>query len=334
MPLKLFLRNGAWHYRGTIAGRRLRGSTKIPKEHKDIAARAVAKIEAREWQCSIDGPQTVLTFAQAAMMYRAAGKSPRFLDRAEDYFKETLVRDIKAGTIRQMAIELYPKCSGASRNRQGIVPVQAVINHAAESELCQPIRVSRFKVETKVKEPATWDWIKSFQAHASPAIGALAVFMFLTGARVGEAIELQWDEVDLVDRREALIRQSKIGVERKAHLPEPLVVALANVPKVVGRGVFVYQHPDDIVRAWRAAHKAAGIKRLTPHSCRHGFATGLLRAGVDVVTVAKLGGWKTAAQVLKTYGHAIENRKLTDVLIGAQLTRADTNIVETLIKYG
>jgi integrase len=54
--------------------------------------------------------------------------------------------------------------------------------------------------------------------------------------------------------------------------------------------------------------KAAGIKRLSTHCCRHGFATGLLRKGVDVVTVARLGGWKTPAQVLKTYGHAIDNQ--------------------------
>jgi len=56
----------------------------------------------------------------------------------------------------------------------------------------------------------------------------------------------------------------------------------------------------------------------------------LLHDGVDVVTVAKLGGWKNAAQVLKTYGHAIENRKLTDVLIDeicAPVTQTASNDV-------
>jgi hypothetical protein len=41
---------------------------------------------------------------------------------------------------------------------------------------------------------------------------------------------------------------------------------------------------------------------------------------VDVVTVAWLGGWKDAFLVLKTYGHAIKNPKLTDLLTGPELT--------------
>jgi len=53
---------------------------------------------------------------------------------------------------------------------------------------------------------------------------------------------------------------------------------------------------------------------------------------VDVVTVAKLGGWKTAAQVLKTYGHAINDITLTDRLIDAELTRAPMKIAESLLK--
>jgi len=60
---------------------------------------------------------------------------------------------------------------------------------------------------------------------------------------------------------------------------------------------------------------------LTFHSCRHGFATGLLRAGVDVVTVAKLGGWKSPAHVFQTYGHANDDVTQTEKLFG---TRDDT----------
>jgi len=62
----------------------------------------------------------------------------------------------------------------------------------------------------------------------------------------------------------------------------------------------------------------AGIEVLSFHSCRHGFATSLLRAGVDVVTVAKLGGWRSAAQVLATYGHALDDLTLTDRLVDAE----------------
>src|SRR6478672_703380 len=114
MPLKLYQRGKVWHFRGTVAGRRLRGSCKTAD--KAIASRQVAEIESREWKCNFDGPAAVLTFAQAAMLYRKAGKGDAFLAPVEDYLKNTLVKDINAGTIKQMAIELFPEWSGASRN--------------------------------------------------------------------------------------------------------------------------------------------------------------------------------------------------------------------------
>lgn len=333
MPLKLYVRHGIWHYRGTIGPAerrsRLRGSCKTAD--KDIAARQVAEIEANYWKGHFDGPGAILTFARAAELYRKAGKSDRFLDRIEAHFKDVLVKDITAGAIRQMAIDLYPKCSNAGRNRQGITPAQAVINFAAESELCSPIKVKRFKAEHKVKEPVTLEWLRSFSPHASAPIEALAWFMFLTGARIGEAIAVQPEDLNL-KAATVLIRQSKVSNERVSHLPAPLVAMLANLPRIEGRPVFVYQHPDDIVRAWFGAITRAKVKRLTPHCCRHGFATGLLRRGVDPVTVAYLGGWKTPAQVLKTYGHALKDITLTDRLIDAETIRDTRRVAESLLK--
>jgi hypothetical protein len=146
MPLKIYQRGTTYHFRGTVAGRRLRGSTGA--SNKETAARIAAEIEAREWKRHSDGPEAVLTFADAAMLYRSAGKPTRFLERIEDYWKDELVKNISAGAIRQSALTLYPKAGTATRNRQVIVPTQAIINHAAEAELCPPIRVKRFKVES------------------------------------------------------------------------------------------------------------------------------------------------------------------------------------------
>lgn len=164
MPLKMYRRGKIWHYRGTVAGRRLRGSTGTAR--KDLAERIVAEKEARHWKGHLDGPASVLTFAQAAMLYRSAGKSERHLKPIEDYWKDTIVKTITGEAIRQSAVALYPTAGPATRNRHAIVPTQAIINYAASLDLCSYIKVKRFPVIRKAKAPATWEWVQAFMAHA------------------------------------------------------------------------------------------------------------------------------------------------------------------------
>ena len=155
---------------------------------------------------------------------------------------------------------------------------------------------------------------------SNPHLGALACFMFLTGARISEALSLTWSEVDMSASR-ALIRQTKIGAERFAHLPPALVAAMANIRGDRVGKVFRYSSRETARPQWDKAIRRAGIKHLSFHACRHGFATAALQAGIDVVTVARLGGWKSPQHVFATYGHASEDATLTDRLTGTPETQ-------------
>jgi integrase len=329
MPVKVYKRGQVYHYSGTVAGERIRGTTGTAS--KDIAQQIAAREEARAWKRDLHGPEAVLTFADAAVLYRRAGKSTRFLERIEDHFKDMLVKDINAGSIRQAALDLYPKAGPATRNRQAIVPTQAVINHAAELELCPVIRVKRFKVEKKEKTPVSWEWVKTFAEHNKPHLGALAMFMFLTGARISEALAVTWKDINF-QKRTVLIRQTKIGEERIAHLPGPLLIALANLPR--DQKPFRYPHRNAVITIWRTACRRAGVEQLSFHACRHGFATAMLHAGHDPVTVAKRGGWKTPRHVFETYGHAVEDIAITEQLTDALVTQLDAESSKTLRNKG
>jgi integrase len=320
MPLKLYRRGKIWHYRGTVAGRLLRGSSKTAS--KETAQRIAAKLEQGAWNGHLD-PKSVLTFAQAAMLYRQAEKSDRFLRPIEDYWKDTPVRDITAGAIRTSAITLYPNAGTATRNRQAIVPTQAVINLAAEHELCAHIRVKRFKVIKKAKEPATWEWVQAFMANAgTPGLAALACLMYLTGARITKALAVRWENVDF-QARKVLIRGTRKGDDdRFAHMPAELIAALANIPGERNGKVFRFKSRGNARTQWVGACRRAGIKPLSYHACRHGFATGLLDKGVNPITVAKRGGWKDARHVFETYGHDVAADDVTDVLTGTPASRS------------
>lgn len=325
MPLTLYKRGKIWHYRGTVAGRLLRNSTET--EDKKRAQRIAAEAEAEAWKSRLDGPESVLKFSQASITYRSAGKSTRYLDKVEDHWKDALVKSITAGKVRQGAIETYPNAKASTRNRQFIAVTQAVINHCAELEICSPIKVKRFPEDKPVKKPVTWSWVSTFMAHANPHLGALACFMFMTGARVTEAINLKWSDVDL-DERRVMIRQTKTSVERRPHMPPELVVALANIGgnRDPHAKVFKYSTRSTATPQWNKAAKRAGIERLSFHACRHGFATSLLHKGIDPVTVAKLGGWASPQHIFSTYGHAMDDDTVTDILSGTKSAQKENNI--------
>lgn len=333
MPLKLYKRKGndIWQYTGTVAGRRIRGSTKTTQ--KSEAQRTANEVESRELQRGRD-PGSVLTFADASIEYRKMGKVPKYLELVEDHWRDTPVKDITRGAMKRAAIDLLPKGSGAYRNRAVIVPTQAVINHCAELEMCAPLRASRFHEPKRTKEPATWEWVQVFMAHSSPHLGALACFMFLTGARISEAVGVVWGKVDLPAGR-VIVAMGKLGgEERVAHMPPDLVAALANIPsnREADSQVFPYAAYDSVRKPWDAVVKRARLKAVTPHGCRHGFATALMHAGIDPVTVAKRGGWKSPAQLFATYGHAMDDETVTNVLTGTP--KAQSNIVPgKVLKY-
>jgi integrase len=255
-------------------------------------------------------------------MYLAAGKPSRFLPALVKYWGDAPIANLNAGTIRQSAIDLYPTAKNSTRNRQVIVPALAVINHCAELQLCPPLRMKRFKIDTKIKKPVTLEWINAFRAAAErPDIGALALFMFATGARVSEALAVRWDDIVLKERW-VLIRQTKLGNERRAHIPAELLVALANLPRDREPFAIAYTTARD---AWDRTTKAAGIDPLTFHSCRHGFATALDKKRVPIKLIAKLGGWKSAQHLFNTYLHAEEDATATDLLFD---TSSDTAKLE------
>lgn len=313
MPLKIHKRGNTYHYSGTVAGRRLRGTTGT--SDKDRASRIAAEREAEEWKRDLDGPRAILTFAKASILYRAAGKETRFLEKIEDFWKNILVKDMTPGAIRQSAFSIYPNAGPATRNRQVITPTRSVINHCAELEMCPPIRVKKFKFEQKIKQPILLNWIDTFCAHARPEIAALATFMFATACRISEARRVEWDDINF-HARTILVRKTKNKKERAPHMPQRLLVALANLP----RAQRPFGTPESTLRRWwdadveKTALAVEGFQRLTFHSCRHGFATAMLRKGVDPKTAAELGGWDSVTLFMETYAHAMPKAQLSDGL--------------------
>lgn len=328
MP-NLTKRGDIWHYSFTVEGKRFRGSTGTTD--KKLATDFAIREETRQRRVAIHGPESVITFTEAVHLYIEAGKDTRYVLAALDHFKDTLLVRITPPMIRDAAERLYPKAGSATRNRQGIAPIQAIINHAADKGLCPMVRVRRFPVPKAAPRPAgDRHWLKAFQrgarANGRPEVAALARFMFETAARIGQATALEWTDVDLTAAT-ARLRTRKTGPgggvwERVAHLTPAMVAELANLERH-GSRIFGYRSGNTIRRAWAAAIRTAGIAKLTPHEAgRHGFATEtIVRNGVDVPTAAEAGGWRSKRLMLETYAHGEGVAGMIDKVFGTTRSR-------------
>lgn len=265
MPLKLYRRGEIWHYRGTVAGRRLRESTGTAD--RKVAERIKAEVESRAWQRRFDGPGAGLTMAQVFNAYLDADKPERFLLKLADYWKDTPVAEVFPETIRRAAKLIYPKANEPTWNRQVIKPTQAAINYAAGLGWCARISVTRYPENPEVKTPASVEWVRAFNAQAAaddlPHLGALCIFMFGTAARIGESCRMLWRDVDLTAGTAKLYLFKPTPWSRVAHLPPELVAVLANLPsnRNPDEPVFGYSERGSVRGAWNNVCKRAGRKR-------------------------------------------------------------------------
>ena len=156
-------------------------------------------------------------------------------------------------------------------------------------------------------------------AHANARVRPLLTFLFCTGARLSEAIALEWDDVDLQHAR-AVLRNGKNGRDRHVDLCPRIVATLANLP---GRNGPVFRHRKgaayrktndsktvpfggQVRYAWKTAATAAGIKAgITPHHARHTWASWDYAEHRDLLALKTKGDWSSTTLV-ERYAHLVQ----------------------------
>ncbi|MFW5472308.1 tyrosine-type recombinase/integrase [Knoellia sp. CPCC 206450] len=149
----------------------------------------------------------------------------------------------------------------------------------------------------------------------------IAVCAF-AGLRLGEAAALKPEDLDVEARTLAVRRQvqrgpaatveiksPKAGSERVVFIPESLVTLLEKHLDSTARTEWMFAddgqlppHQNTVGHWWRSACKTVGVSyRL--HDLRHFYASGLIAAGCDVVTVQRALGHARATTTLDTYSH-------------------------------
>ena len=293
-----------WIIRGTVRGIRVEESagTSDKRAAEDIRIKREAEILKE----SIFGRTATATFAEAALSYLQQGGEKRFTARIIRYFGTAPLAQIDQDSIDRGARKLYPNAKPSTLNRQFHSVVSAILHHAAKRGWCAPPVLQR---PSQPEERIRWLTIEEADrliAACSEHLRPLVILMLYTGARAGEALWLDWRDVDL-GRAHVQFPKTKNGEARGVPMHQRVIAALANLP---GRTGEVFRKPDGqpysrprnasdtsagsrIKTAFKAACRRAGITDFHPHDCRHTWATWHYASNRDLIALQKLGGWKS-----------------------------------------
>lgn len=310
MPLKLVKRGKSpnWYIRGTV--RRVSVDESTGTDSREAAEIIRAKREVEILERSIHGARARATFLEAGVGYMEAGGETRFMTPLLHHFGTTPLARIDQAAIDRAARVLYPGAKASTLNRQVYTPMSAVLKFAARRGLVENRPIARPK-----QPPGRVRWITPAEAEAliakcSAHLRPLVIFMLYTGARVSEALYLDWREIDL-QRAHVAFLDTKNGEARGVPLHPRVVAALANLRH---RDGLVFRRPDgrpyerkadgggQIKTAFDGACLRAGIENFRPHDLRHTWASWHYQANRDLAALMALGGWKSERMVLR-YAH-------------------------------
>ena len=143
---------------------------------------------------------------------------------------------------------------------------------------------------------------------SSQHLKAIVITALNSGMRRGEILSLKWDAVDFQNRI-LKVEKSKSGKQRFIEMNSSLF-ALMKQLRVKNPGAeYVFSNPKtgrpfaQVKTAFKAACRRAGIKGLRFHDLRHTFATRLIEAGIDIVTVRDLLG-HSSVKLTERYTHS------------------------------
>lgn len=226
--------------------------------------------------------------------------------------------------VKQMSETLAPGTINTRYNNIGTVFRGAVRDQIISRNPAEGVKLPRLRRRDSTLVLPTPEQIRAVLEASSDEFKVFVSLCAFAGLRLGEAAAVQVRDIDLEAKRLHVARQvqrtngcgveiraPKYGSERTVYLADGLVETLAehvaeHVSMDEPRWLFRGQgddppHQNSVGYLWRSATKRAGVEGIRLHDARHFFASGLIEAGADVVTVARALGHANPTTTLRVY---------------------------------
>ena len=321
--------------------------------HKSLA---IQEVERRRTHVRLEGgcprdkrAERPVLFEEAAKEYLAWSKAHKkswptdqaWLNRLKRVFAGKTLAEITPEVVERFKLDLVETRSKPTVDRH-----LALLRHLYNRRIDVFGYAGRNPIRKRVlfvEENQSIRWLTEEDEAALFAVvpepyRSLCKVALYTGARRGELLAARWDQVD-PKRGLLTLPTSKSGKPRHIELSSVALETLAKVPRHLDSPL-IFPDCRKVTHRFPAWAKAAGLpagreipraERVTFHTFRHTYATRLVEAGTDLVTLRDLGGWseKGGLALIQRYAHVGEGHKRAAVEAlarGERLVRLSTGM--------
>jgi integrase len=260
----------------------------------------------------------------------------------EQWVKQMQVAGLAPGTIRTRYKNVARVFRAAVDDR--VIPVDP----------CKGVSLPAVRRAEAAMRLPTAEQVGALLQAADESFQAFLGLCAFAGLRLGEAAAVQVGDINFLKRTLQVSRQvqrgggpnveiraPKYGSERTVFLPDGLLAMLSQQVArrdfssrsedwlFVGGAGTLPPHQNSVSERWRATCKRAGVQGFTLHDLRHFYASGLIAAGCDVVTVQRALGHAQASTTLNVYAHLWPSAEDRTRAAAADLMTSATNVAVT-----
>ena len=311
----------------------------------------------------VDLDITAKSYSERWLTLIAASVKPRTLESYDrtlklhilPVFGDVKIRQLHKGQVKALLAEKL--ATGLSRNSVRIIhaTLRAMLNGAVDDGVILANPADKLGRQLRLVQPGktrqeetkafTRDQLSLFLATAQEKAGrhySLWLTMARTGMRLGEAIALQWDDLNFAARELRVARAFSAG---RIETPKSGHGRTVDMSKDLARALVRLQHerkaeklkrgwpemppwifcseagtPFDVAnveKAFKRVLKTAKLPlHLSPHCLRHSYASLLLQAGVSPAYVQSQLGHASIQLTVDTYGRWLPmgNKAAVDAL--------------------
>lgn len=311
-------KDGTWEYRVSI-GMDANGKRIAKSFYSKDKSGALAKKKYREWLSNQQvGIEAVKQWAEVWLeTYKKNKVAPKSYANYKLYVEHHIIPeigDLKLDDVRPVHIEqIYLTKAGLSASALNHIKIalNGIFETAIDNRLCttNPAKKPRPPKKTsKAPEAFTKDEVTKLLAFASThQCGAYVEALLYTGMRIGELCALLWSDIDLenmivsVNKAIATVDldgekydvkdTTKTGKPREVVLTDSGASVFKSAPK---KGLYVFTGksgsfctPDEYRKRYDKVFHDLGesVRHLSPHKCRHTYASHFLAGGANIRAV-------------------------------------------------